>query len=290
MSTDLQHFFSIIMNLSTLVFVVTSMLAMGLSLTVAQIIAPLRNPRLVFAALAANFLLAPALAYGIGRLLALSDGLRFGLLLVSTAAGAPFLPRLAQLARGDIAVAVSLMTLLVVTTIFYMPLVLPLLLRGVTVNPWEIARTLILLMFLPLTTGLLISARYRETAGSLVPYLTKASNIALASLLVAGLIANLSAIVEIIGTTGILAALLFLLSCFATGFLLGGRQESIRPVVALGTAQRNLAAALAVATANFAQDPAVIVMILVLGLVDLSVLLFTANLLGRRTYDPQPAG
>jgi BASS family bile acid:Na+ symporter len=287
---DPIHFFSILMNLSTLVFVVTSMLAMGLSLTVAQIVAPLRNPRLVLAALAANFILAPALAYAIGSLLSLSDGLRFGLLLVSTAAGAPFLPRLAQLARGDVAFAVGLMTLLVVTTIFYMPLVLPLLMGGVTVNPWEIARTLILLMFLPLTTGLLIRARYRKTAESWIPYLTKASNIALASLLVAGLIANLSAIVEIIGTTGILAALLFLISCFVTGYLLGGRQDSIRPVVALGTAQRNLAAALAVATANFSEDPAVVVMILVLGLVDLSVLLFAANLLGRRTYDPQTAG
>jgi BASS family bile acid:Na+ symporter len=287
---DLRHFFSILMNLSTLVFVVTSMLAMGLSLTVAQIVAPLRNPRLVLAALAANFILAPALAYGIGSLLQLSDGLRFGLILVSTAAGAPFLPRLAQLAKADVAFSVGLMALLVVTTIFYMPLVLPMLMGGLSVNPWEITRTLILLMFLPLTTGLLVSARFRETAESWVPSLTKASNIALASLLAAGLIANLRAIVEIIGTSGILAALLFLISCFVTGYLLGGRQDSIRPVVALGTAQRNLAAALAVATANFAQDPAVIVMILVLGLVDLSVLLFTANLLGRRTYDPQPAG
>jgi predicted Na+-dependent transporter len=287
---DLKHFFLILMNLSTLVFVVTSMLSMGLSLTLTQIVAPLRNLRLVLAALAANFILAPALAYGISRLLALSDGLRFGLILVSTSAGAPFLPRLAQLAKGDIAFSVGLMTLLVVVTIFYMPLVLPLLLRGITVNPWEIARTLILLMFLPLIAGLMTKSRYEHTAEILIPPLTKASNITLISLLVAGLIANLSAIVEIIGITGILAALLFLISCFVTGYLLGGRQDSIRPVVALGTAQRNLAAALAVATANFFEDPAVIVMILVLGLMDLSVLLFTANLLGRRTYDPQPAG
>ena len=256
----------------------------------AQIIAPLRNTRLVIPALIANFILVPALAYGIGRLLPLSDGLRFGLILVSTAAGAPFLPRLAQLAKGNIAFSVGLMTSLVVTTIFYMPVVLPLLLRGVNVNPWEIARTLILLMFMPLTAGLLISARYRRAAESWVPYLTKASNIALISLLVSGLIANLSAIVEIIGTTGILAALLFLFSCFVSGYLLGGRQDSIRSVLALGTAQRNLAAALAVATSSFTEDPAVIVMILVLGLVDLSVLLFTANLLGSRTYDSQPVG
>ena len=88
---DLRSFFSMLMNLSTLVFVLTSMLAMGLSLTMSQIFAPLRNTRLVIAALAANFLLAPALAYGIGIVLPLSDGLRFGLILVSTAAGAPFL-------------------------------------------------------------------------------------------------------------------------------------------------------------------------------------------------------
>ena len=290
MTMNQQQFFSMIMNLSTLVFVLTSMLGMGLSLRMAQIIAPLHNARLVIAALAANFILAPALAYGIGRLLPLSDGLRFGLILVSTAAGAPFLPRLAQLAKGDVAFSVGLMALLVVTTIFYMPLVLPVLLRGVTVNPWQIARTLILLMFLPLILGLLIKSRYEQKADVLVSPLTKASNIALISLLVSGLIANLSYIISIIGTTGILAALLFLLSCFAAGYLLGGRQDTLRPVVALGTAQRNLAAALAVATANFAQDPAVLVMILVLGLVDLSVLLFTANLLGRRNYDLQPAG
>jgi arsenite transporter len=287
---DPHQFFSIIMNLSTLVFAVTSMLVMGLSLTMAQIIAPLRNTRLVLAALAANFILAPALAYGIGILLPLSDGLRFGLLLVSTAAGAPFLPRLAQLAKGDVAFAVGLMTLLVVTTIFYMPVVLPLLLHEVTVSPWQIAQTLILLMFLPLTMGLLIKSRYGETAGNWVPYLTKASNIALVSVLVSGLVANLSAILSIIGTTGILAALLFLLSCLAAGTLLGGREYLIRSVLGLGTAQRNLAAALAVATANFVDDPAVIVMILVLGLVDLSVLLFIANLLGRRKYEQQLVG
>ena len=285
-----QEFFQAIAALSGLLFIVTSMLAMGMGLTMTQILQPLKNVRLVILALLANFVLVPLLAYAINRIIPLDQSLQIGLVVLSTAAGAPFLPKLVQGAKGNLALGVGLMVLLMVVTVVYMPLVLPLLLRGVTVNPWEIARTLILLMFLPLTTGLLINTRYRETAESLVPYLTKASNIALASLLVAGLIANLSAILEIIGTSGILAALLFLFSCFVAGYLLGGRQDTIRPVVALGTAQRNLAAALAVATANFAQDPAVLVMILVLGLVDLSVLLFTANLLGRRNYDPQLAG
>jgi predicted Na+-dependent transporter len=42
---DLPQLSSIIVNLSTLVFVVTSMLVMGLSLARSQIIAPLRNQK-----------------------------------------------------------------------------------------------------------------------------------------------------------------------------------------------------------------------------------------------------
>jgi predicted Na+-dependent transporter len=286
---DLQQLFSTIMNLSTLVFVVTSMLVMGLSLTILQIVLPLRNFRLVVLALAANFILAPFLAFLIGDLLRLSDGLRFGLILVSTAAGAPFLPRLAQIAKGDVAFSVGFMTILMVTTIFYMPAVLPLLLHGVTVNPWDIARSLIFLMLIPLATGLLINARYTRAAAPLAPYLARVSNIALVSLLLSGLLANLNPILAVFGSSGILAVLLFLSSCFVTGYLLGGRQDPIRLVFGFGTAQRNLAAALLVATANFADNPDVIVMILVLGLVDLSVLLLTANLFGRRKYDQQLA-
>jgi predicted Na+-dependent transporter len=58
----LVQFFGAIAKLSGLIFVVTSMVAMGLSLTVPQIIAPLRNVRLVILALLANFVLIPLIA------------------------------------------------------------------------------------------------------------------------------------------------------------------------------------------------------------------------------------
>jgi predicted Na+-dependent transporter len=284
---DLNQLLSIIMNLSTLAFVVTSMLAMGLSLTVAQILAPLRNVRLVILALVANFILVPLVAYLITFSFPFSDGLKIGLILVSTAAGAPFLPRLAQVAKGNLAFSVGLMVLLMVTTVLYMPLMLPMLLRGVTVNPWDIARPLIFLMLLPLAAALFVKARYAQRAVSLAPYLAKVSNIALILLVAAGLLANLDSLLGIVGTTGILAGLLFLAVCFVIGFLFGGKQEAIRPVLGLGTAQRNLSAALVVATANFAEDPEVLVMVLVLGLVSLFALLITANLLGRRKNNQQ---
>lgn len=279
---DVNQLSSLIMNLSTLVFVVTSMLAMGLSLTVAQIMAPLRNARLVILALLANFVLVPLVAYLISLIIPLSDGLKVGLILVSTAAGAPFLPKLAQAARGKLAFSVGLMVLLMTVTVLYMPIMLPLLLQGVTVNPWDIARSLIILMLIPLAVGLFTRMRYAEIAAQLQPPMAQASTFAIAFLLVSGLLANLSSILGVIGTGGIIAALLFLAVAFVIGYFLGGKDGQIRSVLGLGTAQRNLAAALVVATANF-DDPDVMVMVLVLGLLGLVVLMVTAGELGRRS-------
>ena len=58
-----EQFFSAIAALAGLTFVVGSMLGTGLSLTVAQILQPLKNARLVILALLANFVLVPLLAF-----------------------------------------------------------------------------------------------------------------------------------------------------------------------------------------------------------------------------------
>ena len=79
-----------------LVFVVSSMLAMGLGLTVMQIIAPLRNARLVAMSLVANFVLMPLAAVALAKMLRLHEPLGVGGLLLGAAAGAPFLPKLAR--------------------------------------------------------------------------------------------------------------------------------------------------------------------------------------------------
>ena len=51
-----------LVDFATVVFAVSSMLSVGFSYTVRQIIGPLRNARLVIGALVANFVLVPLLA------------------------------------------------------------------------------------------------------------------------------------------------------------------------------------------------------------------------------------
>lgn len=273
---------NVILQVSLLVFVVSSMLAMGLSLTVVQIMEPLRSVRLVLISLVANFVAVPLIGWGIAELLALEEGLAIGLTIMAVAAGAPFLPKLAAAANGSVAFSVGLMVLLMVVTVAYMPLVLPLLISGVEVNPWDIASSLIFLMLVPLGIGLLVRARYEDTASGLQPLMAQTSTIAIALLLVAGVIVNFDSIVELVGTGGFIAIVLFLAAAMVVGYFGGGDDPAIRSVLGLGTAQRNLSAALVVAGQNFADTPGVLTFIIVAGIVGLILLLPAAGEIGRR--------
>jgi len=164
---------AVLSNLATLIFVISSMLALGLSLTVQQILNPLKDINLVVRALLANFVLVPALAFLLKTIIPLEPSLGIGLILLATAAGAPFLPKLAQAAKADVAFSVGLMVLLMVVTVIYIPVVLPLLLPGVSVNPADIARSLIILMLIPLGIGLLVKARYGEIAATWQPHMAR---------------------------------------------------------------------------------------------------------------------
>jgi predicted Na+-dependent transporter len=277
----LSEFLTALGQVSGLLFIISSMLAMGMSLTMAQILQPLRNARLVILALLANFVLVPLLAYVISLVIPLEQSLRIGLIVLATAAGAPFLPKLVQGAKGDVAFGVGLMVLLMVVTIAYIPIVLPLLLPGVEVNPWDIAQSLIVLMLIPLAIGLLIKSHSPDSADHWQPVMNKISGLAILILLVVGLGLNVSNILGLIGTGGILALLLFIVGSLVIGFVLGGRDPGVRSVMGLGTAQRNISAAIVVAVQNFAGTNT-LSFVLVAAVLLLLILLPTARRLGAR--------
>jgi BASS family bile acid:Na+ symporter len=275
-------------NIVVMAFVVLSLLKMGLELKLRELILPLRNPYLVLAALLANFLIAPLLAYGIATLFALQTPHATGLILLGSAAGAPFLPKLAQLAQGDVPYSVALMLLLTVGTILFLPLALPLLIPGVQVNPWHIARSLLLTMLLPLILGMVLHSRLAGWGEKLRPILGLLSNISLLLALVLLIGLNAAAMAGTIGSGASMAAILFVaLTCLA-GYLLGGRREEIRRVLGLGTGQRNIAAALVVATGNFT-DPQVALMLILATFAGLLPLLAVIFFVRKRALTTIPS-
>ena len=253
---------------------------MGLGLTVMQIIAPLRNARLVAMSLVANFVLMPLAAVALAKMLRLHEPLGVGLLLLGAAAGAPFLPKLAQIAKGNLAFAVGLMVLLMVITVGYLPLVLPMLLPGVSVNPAQIARSLFLLMLLPLAGALAVNAQFPAAAARAKPVFDRLSSLGLLLVVSLQVVVNFTSVLSVFGTRAILAGLLFIAVGYGLGWLLGGPGADTRPVLGLGTAQRNIAAALVVGSQSFS-DPNVVVMVVVVAMVSLLILMPLSRWLAR---------
>jgi BASS family bile acid:Na+ symporter len=269
-------------NLFTFTFVVSSMFGMGLALTVAQILEPLRSLRLVALTLVANFVIVPATAVVLSRVIPLDEQLQIGLILFGCAAGAPFLPKLAQIAKANVAFAVGVMALEIVATVAYLPIVLPLLLPGVTVDAPKMAVTLFGEMLVPLAIGLAVRQRFAAPAADLARPTAQVSTFSLVLLMVLMLGLNISSVLGLIGSGGIIAMLGLIAVALVAGYVLGGPGPATRTVLALGTGQRNLAGAFLVATASFSQQPNVLVFLAAAGLVGMVILFPLSAELGKR--------
>jgi predicted Na+-dependent transporter len=279
--TPVQQVLAVLTQVGILVFVVSGMAAMGLGLTVARILEPLRDARLVTGVVLANFVAVPLVAVLAARLLPMDDASAAAVVLLGCCAGAPFLPTLAGLARADAATAVGVMVLLMVVTVAFAPIVVPLVLEGATVDTWDIASSLLFYMLAPLALGLVVRWRYPELAAAVVGAFQRASTTGLAVGIVAGLLVTWRDVLGSVGSWVFVGTLLVLGSGFLAGWLAAaGRQRSDRRLLGLGAAQRNVSAALVVA-ASIGGDTAV--RTLVAAVVVPVVLIVAAGELGRRS-------
>lgn len=279
---NLMEILKLVIRLSVFVFVVGSMFVMGMSLTIKQIVDPLRNPKRVILALMANFVLVPLMTYGILSMIPVEEGVRIALVLLAVAAGAPFLPKLGQVSRGDIAFSVGLMLLLMLGTIVYMPLVLPFMLKEVKVDAAKIAQSLVIMMLIPLAIGLGFRGLAAAFSDRIKPWIAKISNLALITLVVLLVVLNIKEILSMMITVDGVAILVFIVMSLVCGFVLGGKSAPIRKVIGLGTGQRNISAALIVAEQNF-KDPQILITLVVTAIIGLLIFMPLAAWLGKHS-------
>lgn len=282
----LSEILSVITQVGMLLFVVGGMAAMGLGLTVSRIATPLRDVRMVLLLLLVNFVVVPAAAIAAARLLPMEQDAATAVVLVGCLAGAPFLPKLAQLAKGDVALGVGSMVLLMVVTVGYAPIVVPLVIPGVTVDPLAVAQSLVLFMLIPLGIGLLIRSRLPELADSWVGPVGQASSVGMLLGVTSALLVSWQDVVGAIGTWIFVGVAIVLVAGLASGWLAGVGRPGDRVLLGLATAQRNIAAAILVAT-TIGGD--VVVLTLVGALVLPIVLIVLAGAIGKRVDAPAAA-
>lgn len=267
----MSGFFSILLNVSTIVFAVSSMFSVGLANTLKRILGPLRDVGAVTRAVVANFVLVPLLAYLVVQLIPLAGPHAVGLFVIGTAAGAPFLIKLVEVAESDVPLSASLLVLLLPVTIVYMPIVIPWVLPDAELSAGAIARPLLLTMLLPLAFGIVVRGNREELARRIQPWMRKLSTLALVLLLISTVVVNFDEIRGLFGLETILATVILIGGAFGIGFLLGGPDRESREVLGLGTGQRNMGAAIVVATQTI-RIPETTSMIVFASLVGLAIL------------------
>ena len=270
-------------NLSVFIYIVTTMLSMGLNFFPKQFLEPLKDKSLILKSLVANFVLLPIITYIILQVIPLEQGLAIGLVLIASGAGSPFMLKLVQFMKADMAFAVGLMLILSIVTLFYMPLILSFLLPGVSVNPLSIAVSLLFLIFLPLIIGTTVKSRYNEIAKTIQPTFNQISNIFIVIVIVLYLGLNYKDFLAVFGTGALIATIIFILAAFIIGYLLGGPSKNTKSVLGMGTAIRNSSAAFVVAVTNFSSEYDVMAMIIVVYMLSIITMMIISGEMGKRS-------
>ena len=264
------------------VFVVTNMVAVGLSLTAGQIARPLRSYGFIARLLLANFVVVPLLAYALRSSIPMPARYGVGLIIIGCAAGGPFLPKLVQIAKADLGLGVAVMALLMLCTVFYLPLVGPLLISSIHVTPLDLLRPLLIAVLLPLSIGLLVRRQEPAWAAQVEPYAAKVANGCLLAGIVTAAVGYTPLFWAALHNGAALAAICLIVGAAVTGWLLGGRDFGVATVSALGTAQRNMSATLAIVLSLGNSDA--LVMTVVTGILALGLLTVLARVLSRSSF------
>ena len=164
-------------NITVVVFTVAGLMAGGLECDLKEALKWLRSPKLLVPCLFWGWVAGPALAWLIILILPLSEGHAAGLMLASLAPIAPFLPLAAMKARGDMTFSGAYVLLGTVLTVILMPVMAPLLINGLTLHTWPLAKPLIILVLIPLLIGILLKYYTPAVATRILPAVKKISGI-----------------------------------------------------------------------------------------------------------------
>lgn len=221
----------------------------------------------------------PALACLVIRVIPLAPPHAAGLLLISLAPTAPFFPLMVRRARGDMSSAGAFMLVATVGTVVFLPLLAPLLINGLTVGIWTLAKPLLTLVLLPLLAGFVIRACAPRAAGALFPVVKRGGAIFLLMTAVLTVILYGQSMLSALGSYAIGAQILFLGVLAGLSYAAGpGLTQGQRSAMSLGMCTRNIAAVFIAYFGITDPDPGIFVMIVLVVPLALSVALIAARL------------
>jgi bile acid:Na+ symporter, BASS family len=273
----------LLFKISLAIFMVGSLLEMGLRLKIPDALRGLRSMRFVAHTLVWSFIICPALAYAITLVIPLAPTYAIGLVLLGMAPCAPFVPTLVDKAKGDLGFTAAFMLLASAGTVVCMPFTVPLLAKGLTTSAWAIAKPLLLVVLLPMAVGVTIRRNADAIASKMLPFAKKVAGIAGLLWAILCLIIYGKGLLSLAGSYAVASELIFFGIIYFGTYGLGiGLPHEQKVVLSVGVTTRNLGACLTpLLSAPDVDERASLMIVLALPIMVIVTLLGTRLFSGR---------
>ncbi len=280
--SEIQQVADVVLKVSVIAFMVGNLLAVGLETDLKAALAPLRNIRFVVTATLLDGLFCPVFAWLITRLLPIAPPYANGLMLIGLAPAAPFLPMMMRRAGGDLSYTAAFMLIAAIVTVVLMPLAVPLIVPGLSVDPWTVAKPLVMLLLLPMAGGMAVKTLAPSFAAGLLGIVRPVGSAATILLLAAIAVRYFEGFIGAVGSYAIAAQLIYAVGLVLGAYAMGaGMPAGQRSVLSLGACTRNLGAALAPLLVA-PPDPRAMVMVALAVPITLGVTYLAAGWLSKR--------
>ena len=223
---------------------------MGTTLKVDDFINVFKNPKEIAAGISAQYIIMPLIAFCLASAFSLDTALTVGIILVGTVPGGTASDVITFLAKGDVALSVSLTAVSTVISPILTPLITLLLIGNqIQFNPVDMFISIVEIVIVPIAIGLTLNYKFPDFCEKLKDYLPAISSIVIC-LIVAGVIgANKQAILTSSMIIIVVIVLQYFIAMglgFAIGRLVGmGRKQIITVAIELAFQNSGLSTSLA---------------------------------------------
>ncbi len=198
------------------------MFGMGLTMKAGDFAVVFARPRDIIIGCAAQFLIMPALAFGLGKAFGLSEELLVGVILVGTCPGGTSSNVITFLSKGDTAMSVGMTSINTLLAPVLTPALTYLYLQtSVNVDVKAMVVSIIQVVVIPIVLGVVINrvlGKYTEKVKDVLPTVS----VAAICLIVAAVVSHNSEKILSTGVIVFIVVILHNLLGYALGFLIGG--------------------------------------------------------------------
>jgi BASS family bile acid:Na+ symporter len=237
----------------TIVFLVATMLSIGLKVTVADLVSSVRDRRWMVRSLAANFLLIPAIGLLLATVIPMSMDVKIGFLLLAFAPGGLNAIQFTSKTTEGLPYAATILFILSFLSVLVSPLLATVVMPTETplVLPHGKAIAYLLLGVIgPMLLGLAVHHFWDRIAHTLAKPVALVGTVSFVVVVV--LLWGLRKQAKATVTTSELAAMLvFIVAAMVVGWALGGPGKETRRILATASSMRNAALGLMIAVNSF---------------------------------------